>query len=891
MKGTSFTTLRHFPAILVGSTLAVMLASLVVAIYPLVLSATASSLLREKVESSSITRYGMGITYQSLPLEFGHSKGAAKEASEPLDGAFAEVSSRIPSLDPPIRSILAPVTDVARTGSAEARSGRLFGGTGAADTVQLVAGSRGPGALIPDAIATPLGIGPGDSLSVEGQGSNTIDVPVSGVYRALSTQPRTGYWLAWDREIYPLCPTCSAPPPFIIVPRGSILEAMSVLRIDSASFGWQAPLAAGVLLTQQDANDLAASVGRIESEVTDDTSQLGKLFDCCQVLSADGFRHERRFRSSAGQVASEVDDRVASLGTPSALVAALAALVALGLIVALGVASTRARAEELAVLDARGVRPLTVGMHRLMESLAPALSGAAAGVCLATVMVHLLFDDAPIARDAYVSSSVRAAIFAGLAVVLLAGIPVASYLRRRGARRPHHALSRIPWELATGTVAVFSLRDVQANGAFRHLSGSVDTPRPELLWFLLMAILTAAIIAGRVAALVFRSLRSHSGSFRPAWYLASHRLAGPTRSSAAFVVGAALCLGLLFGSAALSTSLAATVDAKSRLFVGGDAQVRVDYPSTRPSGILSRTTQTTRVSGGVGLPDGTRADLVAVDPATFREAAYWNDRFSETPLTTILQGLSAAPSDAIPIVVVGGVQAPLGIEVGGVKLDVQVVARATAFPTSSSETPLVVVDTRRLIDELGGPGVLETPQATTSWILGGSPDEVRHDITLFGEAAGTVLTAAQVGDLPQIQAILDTFAVIRLVSFGSLVLLLIALFFHLQARERAEVVGFGLSIRMGMSTKSHRHSLVIEVGSCLATALIVASAPALFAASTAIPLLDPLANIRPAPIILIPGLLMLACVPLLAGASWLSAAATTARLRGTPLGEAMRTGE
>ncbi len=862
MKGTSFTALRHYPAILVGSALAVMLASLVVAIYPLVLSATASSLLRDKLESPSITRYGMGILYQSLPLEFGLSKDAAEKASEPLDRAFAEVSSQVPSLDPPIRSILAPVTDAAPIGSAQSRPGRLFAGAGAAANVQLVAGSRGPGALVPDAVATPLGLSPGDSLRLQGNGSSSFVVSVSGVYRALSTQPRAGYWLAWDREIYPLCPTCSAPPPFVIVPRSTILEAMGALGIGSASFGWQAPLAPEVRLTQQDVNDLALAVDRAESEVRDDNSQLGRTFDCCQILSAEGFRHERRFRSSAAQVASDVDDRVASLGTPAALVAGLAALVALGLIVALGVASTRARAEELAVFDARGVRPLTVGMYRLVESLAPALVGAVAGLGLAAVVVRLLFADAPIARDAYVSSTVRAAIFAGFALLLLAGIPVGSYLRRRGVKSQHRGASWIPWELATGTAALLSLRDLRANGAFEHLAGSVDRPRPELLWFLLMAIVTAAIIAGRIAVVAFRSLRSRSSAFRPTWYLASHRLAGPTRSSAAFVVGAALCLGLLFGSAMLSTSLNATVDAKSRLFVGGDVQVRVDYPSTPPTDLLSRTTETTRVAEGVAFADGTRADLVAIDPATFREAAYWNDRFSETPLTTILQGLSRASPGALPVVLVGVDQVPQSMVVAGVGVDVHVVARATAFPTSSSESPLVVVDTTRLIDALGGPGLLETPQATTSWILSGSPDELRHDIALFGGAAGTVLTAVQVADLPQIQAILDTFAVIRLVSFGSLVLLLIALFFHLQARERAEVVGFGLSMRMGMSTKSHRRSLAIEVGLSLAIALVAASAPAVFAASTAIPLLDPLANIRPDPIILIPGLLVLACVPL-----------------------------
>jgi hypothetical protein len=84
-----------------------------------------------------------------------------------------------------------------------------------------------------------------------------------------------------------------------------------------------------------------------------------------------------------------------------------------------------------------------------------------------------------------------------------------------------------------------------------------------------------------------------------------------------------------------------------------------------------------------------------------------------------------------------------------------------------------------------------------------------------------ITTARQVMDLPRLGAILETFRALEALGVATAVLVAAALVMYLQARQRSQIVAYGLQIKMGMSPGSHRHAVLLEVGSMLAAAFVL----------------------------------------------------------------------
>jgi hypothetical protein len=111
---------------------------------------------------------------------------------------------------------------------------------------------------------------------------------------------------------------------------------------------------------------------------------------------------------------------------------------------------------------------------------------------------------------------------------------------------------------------------------------------------------------------------------------------------------------------------------------------------------------------------------------------------------------------------------------------------------------------------------------------------------------------------------------------------------YLQSRQRAQVVAYGLSIRMGMDAGGHRRAVAAELAAMLAVAALVGVTLAIVAVRLVVPLLDPLAAIPPDPIAVLP-ILAIALLPLglalvVLGGAWL----TERRARSVDLGQVMR---
>jgi putative ABC transport system permease protein len=290
------------------------------------------------------------------------------------------------------------------------------------------------------------------------------------------------------------------------------------------------------------------------------------------------------------------------------------------------------------------------------------------------------------------------------------------------------------------------------------------------------------------------------------------------------------------------------------------------------------------------LSSGGTFDLLAVDHATFADAAFWNDAFSRTPLAEIAQQLGASSGSSVPVVLAGRTpSAVTSIELARVVVPVRQVAAASAFPGMTSLRPLVVVDEQALLSVFEGlPNPLNSTSASTEFWLKGDEGSIQRAVASSGYLPDLVLTASEVEDIPYVTALVDTFAVLNAIGLAAALLVIAGMLMYLQARERSQIVSYGLSLRMGMTHGAHRRALAYELGAMLGASYVVGAFLAITASLLIVPMLDPLGTIPPSPLFVTPSRTIGAALTLVGVAALTGAWVANRRVRSIDLGEAMR---
>jgi putative ABC transport system permease protein len=886
--------LRRYPGLFASLALGALLLSLAAVALPLFLSATTSDLLRRQVDGAGVSRYGAGLEYHNAPLHFDAGPGNGEEPRyERLADAFAREAARSPVLGGTVEGIMGSVIGVLpQGGSAEVREGRLFAGTDAGAHVQMLAGTPDEGVTMPDLISDALGVGVGDRVTLTGRGDRTATVVVGGVYRGLYAKPTPGYWQAWDDEIHNItCKDCAPLPQFILVPRDQMISLERRLGSGVADFTWRAPLASSSI-TLQEALQLRSFAADLHAAMSDPGSELGSLFHCCLEQALFARQGEIAFRTYIPKVIDAVDARVAAIEAPGRILRTAGLLVAALVVAATGMFAFGARRPESRLMHARGVSPTVVGVRGAVEAVLPCVVGGSIGVGLGALLVVALGPDGAVAADVWPVAFRSAAAAILLAIVLLGLIATIAYLA--SGERASRALSLrwIPWELPVLAVGWLQLDRLRSVGALTPGSGGVDRPSPLVLAVPILLLAGALGIGVRLFRWVAAWLRGRSGRYGPASFLAIHRLAAAPALTAALFVASGICLGVFVEGQTLVRSLQTTVEAKAKIFVGSDVQMRIDR-GTEPIGPLPvPVTRVTRLSTAGTLDSGGQFDLLAIDPATFASAAFWNDGFAGEPLSALVARLEDASATRLPVVVVGDVADPRTLTMQQQRIPVTVVGRATAFPGAASLRPWVVVDAATIErwPSLGSSPLAEVRASTELWGRG-DPAEVFDAFSTLGLPPYQIVTAAETMDIPSIAAVVNTFLALNALGLGAAILVVGALLMYLQARERSRLVAHGLSVRMGMTDGTHRRSMLIETTSLLTSSYAVGLVVALVVAVATVPLLDPLTAVRPGPLLVLPTRPMLLTLAGLAMASWLACLVAAARTRRVPLGEVMRTAE
>ena len=884
-----------FAALAIGALLVVVSA----AAYPFFVSASQSELLAAGLNAPTVTRYEAGLTYSSTNVPLAETGPGGDPVWRERGAAFARATATSPELDPVVTEILGATVDVTLPGGVVPESGavagRLFAGDGAIDHLRIVDGKDGDGVWLPDLIAEPAGVGPGDTVELRLHG-RTVPVTVDGVYRGLYALPRRGYFQPFNDDVFPgSCFECPIPPQPIVMDPDQLVAISAELKAPLASFAWQTPVRQDPPPTLEQARELVRFADGLLARMTDPTTALGALLPCCVERFVES---DTAFRTAMPEVVQSVEERSAASQAPILVLSIAALAIAMAVVAAAAAFSFASRRVEAGVLTARGWGPAAVAAKSALESLAPILVGAVVGFLAAAALIALLGPNGAVDAAARERGLRTSAIAIVVALAVVAVVSGASYVARHERReRLARTIVWVPWELFAFWVAWVLYRRLESQGGLIE-SGGLVRPGGAVFLFPLALSLGVGILAARILVVVVSHRRPGNRTGISTWFMAERRLASSSRLAALFLVASGMSLAVFASAQAMVSSLRATVDAKASVFVGSDVQVRIGLESVADTaGYPYPVTDASRVrdAGAIGGSEQ-RFDLVAVDPATLEGAAFWDGSFADEPLADLLDRLDAQPSSPMPIVVSNGSGWAFdSIDLAQLSVPVRIVGRTSSFPgTSSEDRPLIVVS-RNVLESTfraaGQPNPLNVAQgATELWIRGPAP-QVLGSIDALGVLALSTLTADEVKDLPYIDAAIDTFTMLNVLGVVALVLVLVVAIVYVQARQRGRVLGAALSARMGMTTRMLRRSLVAELGTVLGVALVIGGLVGVVSVAVVVPTLDPLPTVPPDPLILRPWWAMVAAGVVLAVASVVGGALAARSARNVSLGEVMRAAE
>ena len=858
--------LRRYPGLLVAVVAGALLLAVAAASSPLFLSSAASSAMRQEVED--VTVFGAGFSLEQRDY-FGQTGAAVQPAVDTpaypeRDEAVTEAAAEIPGLGDRILTLLGVQVRAASSNQPErSDTVRLLYRTDALAHVTKLEGGEGEGVWLSDNRAEQLGVGPGDTLTLTYEGDVQRDgrrhvgmtsVTVAGVYRALWSEPDTPYWRDLYEQIYPPNPDALPPPTFLIMDEATHREVNSELESFATDVHWEFPLA-DPSPTLEQAKSLNGDLDELQASLQARSTPEARTLSCNELRCVTA--------TLLPTVIRETEEEVSALRGPADLLATAGTLVALAVVAAAGAFLVARRRTEATLLHARGMSPWLFAGKTIVETLLPVFVGTALGFLVAVGVIVLVGPGGEVDPAAIGEAAQAAALRAPAALLVLGLVAGLVFLSLSERTRDRAGLLRfVPWEVGLLVAAAFCFQRLTGGHALVEEAGGVERPSAYVLLFPIFFVAGLAGLVARLWGPALRGLRRRSTRLPAGPYLAVHRLAGAERLAVLLVAACALALGIFVYAQTVVHSLERSVVAKSALFVGSNVNGTINNDQEPPEGFPFPITKVTRVvRGGEATANGTQIDLMAVDPETLADAAFWDPSWSDSTFGALADGLAGGGQGAIPVVVAGGeLPDESQIVVDSAPVPIQIVGQANAFPGMFESRPLVVASFaswERAFDELGIAGPLDSPGADAQlWVKG---DEERAAAALAASPARPydVLTSADIRRNPSILSATRTFDFLRALGFAAGLLAVVGMLLYLQARQRSRVVSYALSRRMGLAGGVHVAALVLELAAMLLSSLAIGIVLALVAARVVLGDVDPLADIPPDPLFSIP-------VPLLA---------------------------
>jgi FtsX-like permease family protein len=887
--------LLRFPALFGAVALAALLLALAVASGPLFVSSAASSALADELEDA--TRFGAGaaVVYESVSDRLHPAEGDADDAIDRLNELLLPGLQGVPRLDAPVITVLGPVvTPGTEPGPSTQRQLRLLARTDALAHVTKVAGGEGEGYWIADEAAESMQLEPGDPLFIQFENGHVGHIQIAGIYRALWKEPRTPYWRSLSHFIYERSEgsrgrSLNVPPPTFLLGDREQVAALTPGGRGQIQLRWEWPLAS-TSLTLDEAEQLEGRLRVFQQRAESLATRVRVTPECegCPSFVAA----EVSYSSSLPVAISAANERVSTLRGPADLLTAAGALVAVAVIGGAAAFAMARRRIEARVLFAHGASPGEIGVRAAVEALLPVIVGSLAGLGLAVALIILVGPGA-VAHSGLLSAAAAAGAVIPAAALLI-GLISALLFRSGGERRARGSLrhSFIPWEVPVLAAALVFLYLLRTRGAFGDGDGD-EVGRPSLAILLFPLFFTAGFagLAARALRRTFGGLRA-AGRLPAAPFLAVRRLASAGRLASLLAASTAVCLGTFVYAQAVARSLEKTVEAKSLLFVGSDVSGRTDYDREIDSDFPLPTTKVSKLVEHSQLGE-VNVDVMVVDASTFARAAYFDESWADESLPDLVRMLDSG-SRSLPVVLTGRESDASSLTVRGVEVPVEIVATVQAFPGMSLRRPLVVAERgvfERIVDGLGAPNPLASLVAETHvWVKGDTGPAVRA-LRSSRLRPFPILTAEQVRNNPHIRAVTQTFSYLRALGLAAGLLALAGAVLYLQARHRNRVISHALARRMGLTSRSHRSALALELGILLAVSFAVGAVLAMVAARLVVVELDAPAPLPGGPLFRTPWALIAGALVALAVVTALGALAADRRARRANVAEVIRAAE
>jgi hypothetical protein len=296
--------------------------------------------------------------------------------------------------------------------------------------------------------------------------------------------------------------------------------------------------------------------------------------------------------------------------------------------------------------------------------------------------------------------------------------------RRQTSREARPALARAPVELVVLPVGLFALAQLRNGEALAPASAGQGSIDPLLLFGPTLVILGASFLVVRVLSWGLGSLDGKIGrSRRLSTYLAGRRLGRAPGVAFASAVLVVLATGLLFVSTTYRATTLQNHEDAAHAFAGADWVATVGVPADG-SNAFDRPLPPGMADVGRIQPDefggaySNPPEGLAVDPATFREAAWWRADFATESFEGLLARL-ATPAEGMTLppgsrTLELTIDSPL--DAAGLELRAAIRQADGSF-TSAEPLTLAAGSHRYAVDVSGGTTLLsltfEAPSTTT----------------------------------------------------------------------------------------------------------------------------------------------------------------------------------
>lgn len=688
------------------------------------------------------------------------------------------------------------------------------------DHIELTAGEHGPDVYIDDVAARDLEAAPGDIIEYNIQG-DIYEFRVQAVYRGLYDRTSDPYWCLLE-SVLAINVMGDLQPPVVLVDTDYFQQDTEQFRRVYASYG------TGVGTWEMAIDIEGITVAGAERAV--------ETLENADEAIADQLEFPEHFLGSSGVhsdlpiVTERVRALTEALRTSIIPLAAIVLLAAVALVGGAGSYWVDRRKLELQYLSALGAGPGAIALKAALEFLLPMILGGMAGWALANLAIPWLGPSADVATVARLIAAWTVLGAVLVSILAVAGI-VATRARSLLGHKPQSKRSlawRIPVVLVAlaGAIAVrIAIGDSAVVTQENDVVGSVA---PLVLFFPLLSIVAAVLLVSEIVIRMFPVIRK-LGTRGHSAYLATRRIVSAPTLVIALIAGAALPVATLIYAASLTRSATSTIDAKGKTFIGADIQTPV-FGRITPPGDLDEVSTVVVKTERVDFV-GEQVDVLAIDHETFEKGAFWEEKFAEVPLHTILDDLRADNvGGSLPAYLANGSIEDGELIIRGQSVPVEVVDILETFPGARRGRPLLVVDVDRYSNKFADDEGRLVGSRYLMWTLNRTDEEVENQMKTAG--VGFAFTTAATTTLDQLRfaSLIWTFDFLEIYSYLAGLIAIGAVLLYVDTRQRARNLSYALARRMGLTRREHLMAGFLEIGSLtllgVATGILAGQVPA-----------------------------------------------------------------